>query len=230
MKNVFITGANQGIGFETAFQLGKKGFHIYLGARDPKKGNQAVDKLHNENISSEHILIDVGSESSIRHAIKELHSKTDSLDVLINNAAMLIDSSDDILDSNPENLKRTIEVNSLGPFYIIYHSISLLKKGSRVINVSSGAGEMSKGMSDYAPFYSISKTTLNAITCQFAHSLKKKGISINAVCPGWVRTSMGGKSAPRSVEEGAETIVWLATDSPSSKTGLFWRDKKEVPW
>jgi NAD(P)-dependent dehydrogenase (short-subunit alcohol dehydrogenase family) len=104
-----------------------------------------------------------------------------------------------------------------------------MKSGSRIINVSSGAGSL-ESMSTYAPAYSISKVALNAITKQFAAALKQKNISVNSVCPGWVKTDMGGMGATRSVKKGAETIVWLANEAPINKTGLFWRDKKVIDW
>ncbi len=134
------------------------------------------------------------------------------------------------MDIEKEKVLQTFQTNSIGPFFLIQKLIPFLKSGSRIINVSSAAGEISKGMSNYAPLYSISKTTLNAITCQFAIALKSQSIAVNSVCPGWVRTSMGGSTATRSVEKGAETILWLALEAPIQETGKFWRDKKVIPW
>ncbi|MEX1274756.1 MAG: SDR family NAD(P)-dependent oxidoreductase, partial [Bacteroidota bacterium] len=152
------------------------------------------------------------------------------LDILVNNAGILLDESTSILDVGPDIVHRTITINTLGAFFVTQTFLPLLVKGSRIVNVSSGAGEIGEGMSTYAPVYSISKTAMNAMTCQFALALKRKGIAVNAVCPGWVRTEMGGKMAPRSVKNGAETPVWLATDAPIGETGKFWRDKKVIAW
>ena len=125
----------------------------------------------------------------------------------------------------------TVATNALGTLRVTQAFVPHLLKGSasRIVNVSSGAGQLSD-MGTWSPAYSISKTTLNAITCMFAAALKDKAIAVNSVCPGWCRTEMGGPSAPRSVEQGADGIVWLAADAPQEKTGLFWRDKEIIPW
>jgi NAD(P)-dependent dehydrogenase (short-subunit alcohol dehydrogenase family) len=128
-------------------------------------------------------------------------------------------------------MARTIETNALGALRVSQAFVPHLLKSSagRIINVSSGAGQLSD-MGTWSPAYATSKTTLNAITCLLAAALREKGISVNSVCPGWCRTEMGGPGAPRSVEEGAAGIAWLAADAPQEKTGLFWRDKEVIPW
>jgi NAD(P)-dependent dehydrogenase (short-subunit alcohol dehydrogenase family) len=153
------------------------------------------------------------------------------LDVLINNAAIIADGDQDVLTIKPEIVARTIETNALGALRVSQAFLPQLLKSSagRIVNVSSGAGQLSD-MGTWAPAYSASKTSLNAITCLLAAALQEKGIAVNSVCPGWCRTEMGGASAPRSVEEGAAGIVWLAADAPQEKTGLFWRDKEVIPW
>ncbi len=126
---------------------------------------------------------------------------------------------------------KTLQINTVGPLMMIQEFWKLLAKSEsgRVINVSSGAGALND-MKEYAPGYSISKSALNAVTRQTAAALHRHGIAVNSVCPGWVRTEMGGPSASRSVEKGAETIVWLATEAPASLTGKFLRDKKPIQW
>jgi NAD(P)-dependent dehydrogenase (short-subunit alcohol dehydrogenase family) len=126
---------------------------------------------------------------------------------------------------------RTIATNALGALRVAQAFVPHLLKSpaGRIVNVSSGAGQLSD-IATWSPAYAISKTTLNAITCQLAAALKDKGIAVNSVCPGWCRTEMGGPTAPRSVEEGAAGIVWLAADAPQEKTGLFWRDREVIPW
>jgi NAD(P)-dependent dehydrogenase (short-subunit alcohol dehydrogenase family) len=151
--------------------------------------------------------------------------------VLINNAAIIEDGDEDILTIRPEVLSRTIETNALGALRVSQAFVPHLLKtsGGRIVNVSSGAGQLSD-MGTWSPAYSASKTTLNAVTCLFAAALREKRIAVNSVCPGWCRTEMGGSNAPRSVEEGAGGIVWLAADAPPEKTGLFFRDKQVIDW
>ena len=153
------------------------------------------------------------------------------LDVLINNAAIIPDGDQDVLTISPEAVGRTIATNALGALRVSQAFLPqlLASKSGRIVNVSSGAGQLSD-MGTWSPAYAASKTTLNAITCLLAAALKEKGIAVNSVCPGWCRTDMGGSAAPRSVEEGASGIVWLAADAPQDKTGLFWRDKEVIPW
>jgi len=157
--------------------------------------------------------------------------KVAKLDVLINNAAIIADGDQDVLTIRSEVIARTIETNALGALRVSQAFVPHLLKSpaGRIVNVSSGAGQLSD-MGTWSPAYSASKTTLNAVTSLFAAALKEKGIAVNSVCPGWCRTEMGGSSAPRSVEEGAAGIVWLAADAPQQKTGLFWRDKQVIPW
>jgi NAD(P)-dependent dehydrogenase (short-subunit alcohol dehydrogenase family) len=148
--------------------------------------------------------------------------------VLINNAGILEDSND-ITKMPTKELQETLNTNSVGAFTVIREFLPFMKSGSRIINVSSGAGSLTD-MSTYAPAYSISKAAMNAITKQFAAALEHKNIAVNSMSPGWVRTDMGGMNANRSLKKGAETIIWLATESPINKTGLFWRDKKVIDW
>lgn len=226
-KTVLVTGANRGIGLEVCRQLGKLGHHIFLSARHREKGEKAVANLRDENIRADFIQMDVADEESIKKAAKEFGKKSEKLDVLINNAAILKDT--EITKMTTKELVNVLDINVFGAFVVIREFLLFMDKGSRIINVSSGAGALAD-MGTYAPAYSISKTALNAITKQFAGALKHKGIAVNSVTPGWVRTEMGGASATRSVEQGANAIVWLATEAPADKTGLFWRDKKVIDW
>ena len=150
---------------------------------------------------------------------------------MINNAAIISDNDQDILQISPRIITETIETNALGALRVSQAFVPHLLRSSagRIVNVSSGAGQLSD-MGTWSPAYAASKTTLNAITCLLAAALKDKGIAVNSVCPGWCRTEMGGSGAPRSVEEGAAGIAWLAADAPQNKTGLFWRDREVIPW
>jgi NAD(P)-dependent dehydrogenase (short-subunit alcohol dehydrogenase family) len=223
MKTVLITGAYRGLGYEVARQLSERGWKVILTARQEAKGSAAAAKL--KNASS--LELDVTNADSVRRAGKQVPE----LDVLINNAAIIADGDQDILSIKPEMLARTIESNALGALRVSQTFLPQLLKSpaGRIVNVSSGAGQLSD-MGTWAPAYSASKTTLNAVTCLLAAALTDKGIAVNSVCPGWCRTEMGGPNAPRSVEEGAAGIAWLAIEAPQNKTGLFWRDRQVIPW
>jgi len=236
-----VTGANKGIGFEVARQLARKGFHVFLGARNSEAGEAAVQKLKREaekEGSGENTVrgaitalkIDVSKPDSIRRATEEFSRKSDRLDALVNNAGILLDDDKDILTITPEMLETILRTNSLGALLVSQAFVPFLKKSDapRIVNVSSGGGQLTDGADGWAPAYCISKTALNGVTVQLAHALPK--FAINSVCPGWVRTDMGGANATRSVAEGASGIVWLAADAPQKETSKFWRDRKVIPW
>lgn len=231
-KVALITGANKGIGKEVARQLAKQGYAVFMGARDMHRGREATEELCAEGYEAIFIHLDVTDPVSIKNAVGTFSQKADHLDVLVNNAAILEDHGEDITKLNAEMMERTLKTNVVGPLLVSQYFLPFLKKapqGGRIVNVSSGAGAL-HSMNTYAPAYSISKTALNAITKQFAGALRADNIAVNSVCPGWVRTDMGGRSANRPVEKGAETIVWLAIDVPQAETGKFWQDKQELAW
>ena len=228
MKTVLVTGANKGIGFEICRQLGALGYYVILSARNKERGIKAANALSEMRYKIDFLQMDVSNEKSIMDVINEFKRHEVKLDVLINNAGILLDDTD-ILDLKTEVLEKTIYTNTFGAFWVIKTFLPLLNNGGRIINISSGLGSLNE-MSDYAPAYSISKTAMNAITKQFSIALKDKNIAVNSVSPGWVRTDMGGENASRPVEKGAETAVWLAVDAPINLTGKFLRDKKEIEW
>jgi NAD(P)-dependent dehydrogenase (short-subunit alcohol dehydrogenase family) len=228
MNTALVTGANKGIGFEIVKELAEIGFYTFLSARDKEKGNKAADELKKKNLPVEFLQMDVSDNESINKAAEEFKSKSKNLDVLVNNAAILIDE-DNITKLELDTFQKTLATNTVGPFLIIKGFIPFMKKGSRIINISSDSGSLYR-MGSKTPAYSISKTALNAVTRQFAASLKNKGIAVNSVHPGWVRTDMGGLIAPRSLKKGAETTLWLATETPIEFTGKYLYDKKEMEW
>jgi NAD(P)-dependent dehydrogenase (short-subunit alcohol dehydrogenase family) len=230
MKTALITGANKGIGLEAARQLAALDFRVWLTGRNLAATRAAADALRAEGHSVEALRLDVADLESIRTAFAELEGQIETLNVLVNNAGILFRQTEDVLTVPPEIVQHTFTINALGTFFVTQAALPLLRRGSRVINVSSGAGQISSGMGTYSPVYSISKTAMNAITCQFAHALESRGVAVNAMSPGWVRTDMGGPSASRSVEQGAETITWLATAAPLDTTGQFFRDREIIPW
>lgn len=225
-----VTGANKGIGYEIARQLGQKGFHVLVGARRADAGQQATASLQKDGASAEFVEIDVSDRASIQKAAKAVAARIDHLDVLVNNAGIMEDKKG-VAEVDDDTLLRTLTTNTLGPLRVTQAFLPLLVKGphASVVNMSSGLGQLND-MGDTYPAYSISKTALNAVTRQFAAALKDKRITVNSVCPGWVKTDMGGPNAPRTVEQGADTVTWLATEAPRDLTGQFLRDRNVIPW
>jgi len=174
--------------------------------------------------------IDITKIDSIRAAAEEFGKQSDRLDALVNNAGILLDDDKDILTIAPEMFETTLRTNTLGALLVSQAFVPFLKKSDapRIVNVSSGGGQLTDGGGDWAPAYCISKTALNGVTVQLAAKLPN--FAVNSVCPGWVRTDMGGKNATRSVAEGASSVVWLACEAPQNQTGKFWRDRKVIPW
>jgi NAD(P)-dependent dehydrogenase (short-subunit alcohol dehydrogenase family) len=227
-----VTGANKGIGFEVARDLTRKNFHVFLGARDEKAGTAAAEKLNQELKRQVHgeetgrgavtaLKIDISKPESIKRAAEEFSRSTDRLDVLINNAGILLDDDKDVLMVAPEIFETTLRTNTVGALLVSQAFVPFLKKSDapRIVNVSSGGGQLADGADGWAPAYCISKTALNGVTVQLAAALPK--FAVNSVCPGWVRTDMGGSNATRSVLEGAAGVVWLAADAPQSETRKF---------
>ena len=230
MKTALITGANKGIGYEVARQLAAKRFHVFVGARNAKAGRKAAQEIAKKCGKATFLEIDVADNDSATNAAREFSNIENHLDVLVNNAGIIADGDDAILEISDDLFRQTLETNTLGALRVTRAFTPLLRKSKmpRVINVSSGSGQLTGGADGWAPAYSISKTALNGVTVQLAAALPK--FAVNSVCPGWVRTEMGGEDARRSVEEGADTIVWLASEAPQDLTGKFLRDRKEIPW
>ena len=228
-KVALVTGANKGIGFEVARQLARQGFRVFLGARDEKAGGAAAEKLRGDG-DVIFLKIDISDANSIRTAAEEFSGQSDRLDVLVNNAGILLDEDKSALTVTPEIFETTLRTNTLGPWLVAQAFAALLGKSQapRIVNVSSGGGQLEDGADGWAPGYCVSKTALNGVTVQLAAALPK--CAVNSVCPGWVRTEMGGANADRSVGEGAATIVWLATEAPHGLTGKFVKDRKVIPW
>jgi len=230
VKTALVTGANKGIGREVARQLARKGFHVFVGARNRKAGRKAVDEVVKDAGKASFLEVDVSDADSVIAAGREFSKIADHLDVLVNNAGIVVDGDEEILELSDDLLRKALETNTLGALRVSRAFVPFLResKAPRVINVSSGGGQLTGGADGWAPAYCISKTALNGVTSQLAAALPK--FAVNSVCPGWVRTDMGGENASRSVEEGADTIVWLAAEAPHEPSGKFLRDRKEIPW
>ena len=230
MKTALVTGANKGIGREVALELAKKGFHMFIGARNRHAGRKAAEEVAKQGGQATFLEININDNESVTEAAREFSKVVDHLDVLVNNAGIIVDGDDAILKISDDLFRKTLETNTLGALRVMraFEPLLAKSKAPRVINVSSGGGQLTGGADGWSPAYCISKTALNGVTSQLAAALPK--FAVNSVCPGWVRTDMGGSNATRSVEEGADTIVWLATDAPQNLTGKFLRDRKEIPW
>jgi NAD(P)-dependent dehydrogenase (short-subunit alcohol dehydrogenase family) len=227
---VVVTGANRGIGFEISRQLASRGAKVVLTARKPKAGEAAAKRLHGQNLTVQFRSLDVTSTKSITALRQFLQRTYGRLDVLINNAGIIAKSDAPGLTVDLETVRTTLETNSLGPLHLSQTLAPLLRRSGsgRIINLSSGMGALSEMEGDYAA-YRISKTALNAVTMIVAAELRDV-VAVNAACPGWVKSDMGGRNADRDVAEGADTPVWLALDAPQDLTGKFVRDREVIPW
>jgi len=230
-KIVLITGANRGIGLETARQLARRGFQVVIGARDQTSGRNVADTINADGGKATFLSLDVSSTASIRKAASGFARVADHLDVLINNAGIYPDKGLTILTLSRERIDQTFQTNTFGPLEVTQAFLPYLRKAgaASIINVSSGYGQLD-GLSPDVPSYCLSKLALDGLTIMLAQALRAERIAVNAMCPGWVRTEMGGPNASRSVEEGADTVVWLAHEAPHKLTGKFFRDRKEIPW
>ncbi len=229
-KTILITGSTKGIGFEMARQFAEKGFIVIVSGRDETKLVAAAKKLRKYGSEIETLLMDISDEGSVNSAARIFALTKFKLDVLINNACILLLDDTSLVQQADDILQSSVQTNAYGALRVIKAFLPFMKSPSRVINISSIGGSMSEPVAGWSPAYCASKTLLNAITRQLALELTGKQISVNAVHPGWVRTDMGGSGAPRSVEQGAETPIWLATEADQNFTGKFFFDRKEIRW
>ncbi|HEY7476166.1 MAG TPA: SDR family NAD(P)-dependent oxidoreductase [Vicinamibacterales bacterium] len=226
-----MTGANRGIGREVCRQLARRGLRVVLTARNARAAESAAAELQAENLDVIPAVMDVTDQQSIRACTRDVAAQVGGVDVLVNNAAVLVAEDQDLLDTSVDDFRQTFDTNVLGALRVCQAFVPPMieRRYGRVVNVSSGAGQLSS-MNTYAPAYSISKAALNAMTIQLAAAAKGTGVLVNCVDPGWVRTRMGGSGAPRSVEQGAETIVWAATLAANGPTGEFLSNKRRIEW
>jgi len=226
-----VTGANRGIGLETARQLARRGFHVVVASRDEGKAKAAAESFGGGGGKLSFLPLDVSSSQSIRAAADRFRTIADRLDVLVNNAGIYPNEGVTVLTVSRDLMDQTFQTNTFGPMEVTQALLPYLRKSDagRVINVSSGYGQL-EGLSAAVPSYCLSKLALNGLTIMLAEALGADGIAVNSMCPGWVRTDMGGPGATRSVEEGADTAVWLADEAPHELTGKFFRDRRQISW
>ena len=236
-----VTAGNRGIGFAISKQLTQQGISVIIGSRDIRQGEAAAKTIARQmgatTTTVSALALDVTDQESVDRLTSTIHSKFGKLDILVNNAAVLLDESDNLPSKTDLKIvSATLETNLIGAWRLCQSFVPIMKKNryGRIVNVSSGAGALATiQQSLYAPAYSLSKSSLNILTIMFANEMKRGGtnnVLVNAVDPGWVRTDMGGPNAPRSVEEGADTAVWLATLPDRGPTGGFFFDRKRIEW
>ena len=228
-KYALVTGGNKGIGFAICQGLLKAGFEVILAARSLDKAKAAIEQLQSAQVHP--LVLDVADDNSIHQAVDTLQQKLGHLDVLINNAGIYPDEGVNILTIDRSLLERAMNTNTFGPIQTVQAFLPLLERAAaaRVINVSSGYGALD-GLSANVPSYCLSKLALNGATIMLAEALQQKGIVVYAMCPGWVKTDMGGASAPRTPEQGADTAIWLATAASPDLSGKFFRDRQQISY
>lgn len=230
-KVAVVTGANRGIGLEICRQLAQQSVHVILTSRDAAKGQAAQQKLAAAGLDVAFHPLDVTDADSITRLAAFVQETYGWLHILVNNAGIFIDDRHSLLTVNMDVMRRTLEVNAYGPLMLYQALVPLLQRSrhGRIVNVSSSIGDLGNLGSSY-PAYRLSKIILNLHTRILAEELRGTGILVNAMCPGWVRSDMGGRGAPRSVAQGADTAVWLALLPDNGPTGQYFRDRAPIPW
>ena len=230
-KIAMVTGGNKGIGFEICRQLARQGVDVILTARDEAKGTEACEALRKEGVPSRFHPLDVDDPESIGRFREFMEREFGRLDILVNNAGINIDAEMTASDVDIGTVSRTVRTNVFGPMLMCQAVVPMMRRHNfgRIVNVSSTMGSLTE-MAGGFPAYRLSKTALNAVTRVLSFETMGTNIRVNSMCPGWVRTDMGGPEADRSVEEGADTAVWLATLPDGGPTGGFFRDRKKIPW
>lgn len=226
-----VTGANRGIGFETCRQLSQLGFLTILTSRHENKGKAAIESLLQEGGDLIYHQLNVTDLDSISRLVSYIEENFQCCDILVNNAGVFIDRGRSVLDVPLDVLQETLETNFLGALNMCRAFIPFMRKHQygRVVNVSSGMGSIAS-MGGSSAAYKLSKLVMNGMTRIMADEIKDTNIKVNTMAPGWVRTDMGGPSAPRSLAQGADTIIWLATLPDDGPTGGFFEDRKPIAW
>jgi NAD(P)-dependent dehydrogenase (short-subunit alcohol dehydrogenase family) len=230
-KIAIVTGSNRGIGLQIVKDLLEEGHEVIMTARNEAKGKAAFEALHKLNANLHFSILDVANEESMVEFAEYVGNKFGRADILVNNAGIFIDQEYGGLNVPLNIVLQTFTTNTLGPLKLSQLLIPLMKKNNfgRIVNLSSGLGSLNDMGAGY-PAYRISKAALNAVTKILASETVGSNILINAMCPGWVKTDMGGSGATRTVKKGAETALWLAGFEGNGPTGKFFRDKKEINW
>ncbi|MFA8433050.1 MAG: SDR family oxidoreductase [Marinifilaceae bacterium] len=230
-KIALVTGSNRGIGFEACRQLAKNGFKVIFTCRNEQKGMEACNFLIASGLDIVFHRLDVTSPEEIDNISQMIKKEFGRLDVLVNNAGVYLDKELELLSLNPEIVRNTMEVNLIGPLRLCQTFIPLmLEKGyGRVVNISSTMGSLNE-MVGRSGAYRMSKTAMNSLTRILADEVDGSPVKVNAMCPGWVRTDMGGPMAPLSPLKATKTLLWLATLPEDGPNGGYFRNNKPLPW
>lgn len=234
-KIAVVTGGNRGIGLEICRQLARhEDLHVILTSRDLAKGQAAAQALAAEGLEVSAFQLDTTSATDIAALAQWLQSTYGRVDILVNNAGVLLDQErgqGSVFAASVDTIKTTMDSNVYGPLLLCQALVPLMKAHGygRIVNVSSGMGQLGDMGGGYTA-YRFSKVSLNALTRILAAELHDSPILVNTMCPGWVKTDMGGAGANRSVEQGADTAVWLATLPNDGPSGLFFRDRSPISW
>ncbi len=234
-----VTGANKGIGFATAAGLGRLGITVLVGARDERRGREAVSRLHDDGVDARVLLLDVTDDSSVDNAAGVVEADFGRLDILVNNAALKLE----VAPSPPSQcsltmVRETFETNVFGSIRVLLAMLPLLRRSDapRIVNVSSGLGSLGLATTEGTKVserpllsYNPSKAALNSVTVQFANELRGTPFKINAADPGFTNTDMTG-SGERGPDEGAAIVIDLATLPADGPTGKFFNEHGELPW
>jgi NAD(P)-dependent dehydrogenase (short-subunit alcohol dehydrogenase family) len=226
-----VTGGNRGIGLEICRQLAAMDIEVVLGARDPAKAESAAAGLSRAGLPVRPMTLDVSSAESIQAAMQTIETALGRLDILVNNAGIFIDKDGTAETVDIERVRRTMETNTYGPMLLCQAALPLMKRRGygRIVNLASELGSLAD-MGGLYPAYRMSKTALVAYTRILANELVGTGILANSMCPGWVKTEMGGPNAIREIEDSADTAIWLATLPDDGPTGGFFKDRQPLPW
>jgi NAD(P)-dependent dehydrogenase (short-subunit alcohol dehydrogenase family) len=226
-----VTGANRGIGLEIVRQLAAGGLDVILGSRDEGRGRDAAGLLAREGLEVHVRAVDVADDGSVERVRSSVLGEFGRLDVLVNNAGIAIDQGGSAIDVDLDLVRQTLETNTFGAWRMCRAFVPSMRERryGRVVNVSSGMGSLAD-MGGGWPGYRLSKTALNAVTRMVAAGLRDDNVLVNSACPGWVKTEMGGPGAHRSLSEGADTPVWLATLPDGGPTGGFFKNRQAVAW
>ncbi|HRJ73921.1 MAG TPA: SDR family NAD(P)-dependent oxidoreductase [Terrimicrobiaceae bacterium] len=224
-RTILVTGASRGLGAAAVRLLAARGCHVIAAGR-----NAAAVEAVARTAGCGWVQLDLRDETSVQAAARAVQERHGKLDVLVNNAAILLDRALGLMEAGPDMLRETLDTNVTGTFRVARAFVPLLRKSDdpRIVIVSSGAGQLNGGPRVWAPCYSISKTAVNMLTQQLSGALPD--MAVNALCPGWCRTEMGGSEAELSPEQGAEEIAWLAVDAPSDVRGQFLKRRQPIPW
>jgi NAD(P)-dependent dehydrogenase (short-subunit alcohol dehydrogenase family) len=230
-KIALVTGGNRGIGLEVCAQLAKLGMRVVLASRDLEKGVAAAEQLIAAGLPVAARQLDVANGQSIRECMNWVRKDLGKLDVLVNNAGIMVDEGDADPGEELEIVRDTMQTNVYGPLLLSRLAVPIMKsrRYGRIVNVSSSMGSLAEMGAGYVA-YRLSKAGINVVTRVLAAESEGMGILVNSVDPGWVQTAMGGRGASRTVQKGAESVVWLATLPDTGPSGGFFRDRKAIAW